>query len=98
MTDSSTHLDAVAEAIWRAGWPEESAGRTWNDCIYRRYYRHMAQAAIDSLQLTQAWNIRTDMGVMAHASLTEHRARQLAERWDDMDAVSHLVSPWVVMP
>lgn len=43
-------LDAVAEAIWRAGFPRESADRTWRDLVNKTHYRMQAQAAFNAIQ------------------------------------------------
>ena len=85
------NVDKVAEAICR-----ENRGPVWCEIpdVARDQYRHMAQAAIDSLELTAEWGVITDMGVETTVT-SEHRAKQLANRWDDMFVRSRLVSPWV---
>ena len=41
-------IDRVAEAIWRAQRPEE-ARYTWDECLYPKHYRSLAQAAIAAI-------------------------------------------------
>ena len=48
-------VDKVAEAIWRAGYPRESADRTWRDLVNKTHYRRMAVAAIEALGLRDEW-------------------------------------------
>lgn len=82
MTEISPYLDTVAAAIRR----EAMKGSN-----YAHDYRRMAQAAIDSLQLTPEWTARgapgvwlTKQGAVAHARY--HGEQQIGQRF---------VSPWV---
>ncbi|MCH9728398.1 MAG: hypothetical protein K0U84_01720 [Actinomycetia bacterium] len=51
-----TPLERVAEAIWRKDRPDEP----FDQCLFPDYYRGLAQAAIDALQLTEEWKTTCD--------------------------------------
>lgn len=91
-------VERVAEAIWRA---DHRAGEpeSWVACAYPNYYRMLARAAVDALQLTEetAW-MGDPWG--EGESLSEYscgcpRINDPVDRQDYNIPVSRLVSPWL---
>ncbi|MHA7703432.1 hypothetical protein ACX9NE_26945 [Mycobacterium sp. ML4] len=103
----SDRVDVVAQAIWRAGYPRESDGRTWHDLVNKRYFRAMAQAAIDALELTtEEWGYSWAPGKECeglHAGESLEEAQRIIDALNGLYPaapnlrypVSRLVSPWV---
>ena len=84
------HREAVAEAIWRAGYPRDvDADRTWRDVVNKTHFRAQADAAIQALGLTEEQRevdvFKPVLGSQyAWHTRFSHRARQV-----------RLVSEWV---
>lgn len=91
MTD--TRLDTVAEAIWRADPSAVDSERWgWLGEGLRNDYRHMAQAAIDALQLTEERGVQ-----FRHAAqvLSLNEDQQYSDYGPAWHQLTRLVSPWV---
>lgn len=87
----SNRVDVVAQAIWRAGYPRESDGRTWHDLVNKRHYRAMARAAIDALELTEERGVQIPGDPIRHLN-PDQPFGDYSPSWGRF---TRLVSPWV---
>lgn len=97
-----THLDKIAEAIWRADHPESIGVRTWRDMVNKTHYRHLAQAVLDALGLHEEWAAADAEFQKLGGGVIEStigRTPEPADRWMSVDEpgwikVSRLTSTW----
>lgn len=90
-------VDKIAEALWRVdGRVPEDIG--WGMCGTRNYYRRMARAAIEALQLTEETAFKYTHLASGRFTILETTdvpvARKIAGTTHELAEVSRLVGPW----
>lgn len=88
----SAHLERVAEAIWRADYPDMRM-RTWFDVINKTHYRNLAQAAIDALRFTEEWGVAYAESGLASRPMQIDWARSIRDQCVEA-GVAFLFKQW----
>ena len=98
MGEIDEHVEKVAEALWRADYPDMRM-RTWADVINKTHYRHLAAAAIEALGLREVYTWSWPETLTAsgqpgygHEVTTLEEAQAEADPY--MTIVSRLASEW----
>jgi hypothetical protein len=84
-----TDVDAVAQALWAADPFKMGDPDMWTGRGDQAHYRHMAQAAIDALGLTEEWRVHGwRVTLSQEAAIKQHLA-------NGGEIHTRLVSSWV---